>query len=73
MTICATSCNSCCNESSSHDDSYDYNVSFKGGVRNSCNIPGHYCACGVDNNSDGWCDNCWKNGYKCHMVNHQGL
>ena len=69
MTICATSCNSCRNKSSSHD----YNVSFKGRVRNSCNIPGHYCAYGVDNNSDGWCDNCWENGYKCHIVNHQGL
>ena len=76
ISICTTSCSSC-----SSEEEYSYiepssyynnqNVSFKG-VRNSCNIPSHHCAYGVDNNGDGWCDNCWDFGYKCHMVNHQG-
>ena len=79
VTICSTSCNSCSNES---DYVYDYryienvldnNVNFKGsGTRSSCNISSHNCAFGIDRNNDGWCDNCWNNGYKCHMVHHQG-
>ena len=73
ISICATSCTSCSEESYSVPSySNGYNVSFQGGVKNSCNIRSHNCAFGVDRNSDGWCDNCWNNGYKCHMVNHSG-
>ena len=72
MAVCATSCNSCSDESNSYDGSYN-TVSFKGRVKNSCNLQSHHCAFGVDNNGDGWCDNCLNNGYKCHMDNHQGL
>lgn len=50
-----------------------HSITFKGGnskIKNSCNIRSHKCSFGIDENNDGWCDNCWRNGYKCHMVNH---
>lgn len=45
--------------------------SFKGKLKSSCNLSKHKCTGGYDSNSDGWCDVCWKNGYKCHMASHQ--
>lgn len=48
-------------------------ISFKGGnskIKNSCHIRSHDCAFGIDENGDGWCDNCMRNGHKCHMVDH---
>lgn len=47
-----------------------YNPSFKG--HSSCHNPKHNCPYGIDNNTDGWCDNCLAKGYKCKMVKHQG-
>jgi hypothetical protein len=38
--------------------------------RGSCNIPSHKCRVCVDGNGDNYCDNCWRNGYKCHVVYH---
>ena len=46
--------------------------SFRGKLKNSCNIRSHNCSGGVDSNGDGWCDNCYSHGYKCHMVDHVG-
>lgn len=46
-------------------------TNFKGRVKSSCNIRSHKCSGGIDNNNDGWCDICYKNGYKCHMADHQ--
>ena len=52
-----------------HDDS---NVSFKK-KSTSCNIQSHHCSGFVPNKYDSnICDNCLKNGYKCHKVHHQG-
>lgn len=43
-------------------------ITFRGKPQKSCNIPGHNCPYGIDNNSDGWCDNCGD--VKCHMGDH---
>ncbi len=74
VVISATSCISRDNEKKSLYNYKPYNgVSFKGGgdIRNSCNIGRHDCAFGIDSNSDGYCDNCLENGYKCHIGKHQ--
>lgn len=46
------------------------NPSFKG-KRGSCNIRKHNCPGYYDGNGDNYCDYCYKNGYKCHAVDHQ--
>lgn len=48
-------------------------ISFKGSspkIKKSCHIRSHDCPYGIDRNNDGWCDNCMKNGYRCHMADH---
>lgn len=59
---------STCSEVESYDEAPSYHVSFRS--HKSCNIGSHQCFVGVDADRDGWCDNCYDNGYKCHMVNH---
>ena len=49
---------------------HQYNISFRGVIRGSCNVRSHRCDGYVDNNGDKYCDNCWDNGYKCHAVYH---
>lgn len=57
------------NDGDRGDLSGDYNPSFKG-RGNSCNKPSHHCKGEIDLNRDNYCDNCWDNGYKCHVVDH---